>query len=158
MSTIVLDAITANLAELERLVPEPAEPLGYGSDLWCAEDLDPNVIELPGDSKTLLAQAAFHYITTKRGDIPDAPELGRDARALLSKGLTPAGLRAEGFQLADEIRKDDRFDEVELEIVSLRGGKELEITVALTPANPAIGVFDLVVRVDLEGAWIKAVS
>jgi hypothetical protein len=157
VSADVLAAIDAGLAELQRLVPVPTGALGYGSDLWCDTDLKPNVDELPGDSKTLLGQAVFHRIVTPRGSLPDDLEYGRDVRALLSKGLTAAGLAAEAAQLSNEITKDDRIATAEVVIQQL-SLKELRITIALTGEDPEIGSFTLIVAVDGAGAWIEQVT
>jgi hypothetical protein len=157
VSAIVLTEIDAGLAQLVRLVPVPTGPLGYGSDLWCELDFRPNLDELAGDSRLLLAQAIFHRLITPRGSLPDDLEYGRDVRALLSKGLTGADMRAEAAQLSTEVTKDDRVENCEITIAQT-SLKELAITVAIEPRDPALGGFELTIGVDADGVWIEAVT
>lgn len=157
VSAIVTAAIAASLAGLARLVPVPTGPLGYGVDLWCEDDLKPNADELGADSKLILGQAVFHRLTTPRGDLPDDLEYGRDVRALLSKGLTQSAIRAEASQLSTEVTKDDRIAECTVTVEQLTL-KDLRITVICVAKDAAVGGFELVIAVDSEGAWLKAVT
>jgi hypothetical protein len=156
VSAIVLEAIALEIAGLVRVVPVPTGAPGYGSDLSCADDLDANLTELPGDSTLLLAQSTFHRLTTNRGDLPDDADYGWNVVALLSKGLTQDGIRAAQSQIAAEVTKDDRISECTATIEQL-SLKELRITVACV-VEATGEAFELVIVVDSEGAWLEAVT
>jgi hypothetical protein len=157
VNAIIQAAIESEVALLSPLVAVPVAPFGYGTDLWCELDLDANLTELDPNSTLCLAQALLHRLSTRRGDLPDDLEYGRDLRELLSKGLTAGGLRAEASQYAGECTKDDRIESASLTItqVSL---KELNVEIRAVARDPAIGEFSLTLAVDSAGVFLTTIN
>jgi len=156
MSDVVRDAIAAELAEVTRVARTPDAESGYGVDLVCAEDLTPSLDETPADSVLSLAQDLFHRITTPRGDLPDDPDYGTDVRQYLSAGMAPQDLTVAAGELASECRKDDRVRDVSVTLTA--AGSELSVAIAVTPADPALQPFKLIVAVTSGEALLQAID
>lgn len=94
----------------------------------------------------LLAEAAFRRITTKRGQLEDDQEYGLAISDLLKSNVTDADLLVVEARIADEIRKDERLESVEVELTKSNAlPLEVQIEIRLEPRNGADG-FVLVLR------------
>lgn len=158
MADVVRDFLAAGLVGLERVVPTPTDPLGYGVDLVCVDDLTARMLETTSDGTAGLAQDAYHRITTRRGQLPDDPDYGLDVIAMLSTALTAAQLQALPDQISGEILKDDRFTAADTAVAFSYATKTLDIKISLTPADSTIAPFLLIIAVSDGEAHLKAIS
>ncbi|WP_437958600.1 hypothetical protein WME76_02320 [Sorangium sp. So ce119] len=133
----------------------PAEPAagveGYGVDLACGEDLHEDM--RLASPRLALAQAAYRRLTTPRGAVIDAPDYGFDVRSLLSRGMTPAELAAVPGLVRSELRKDERFEGVEVRARMLDSAT-LELVVRCRTAE---GPFELTMNVTAAAAVLAGV-
>lgn len=136
--------IAAGIAALARVATTPVAPYGFGRDLVCVEDLTTTLRETDPTTVESLAQDLFHRITTERGTILDDPDFGTDARDFLSAGATPTVLLAIGGQLSLECLKDDRVNKADVDVVT-GASSALNVTLAITPADPALRPFTMIV-------------
>jgi hypothetical protein len=140
-------SIAAGVALLtERVATTPPEPYGYGRDLVCVADLTTTLEETNPGTVESLAQDLYHRVTTERGTLVDDPDFGLDVRSFLSAGLTPQQLTLISHQVQLECLKDDRCASVEVDVLTGRPGA-LDITIAVTPQDPALAAFTLVLAV-----------
>ena len=156
MSDTVRDAIAASIALETRIVAQPVEPYGYGSDVSCDTDVDPNVLELPGTSTLVLGQAIMRRLDTPRGSLPDDPDYGISLRSMLSTGTTAADVRRMAGQIHNEIRKDDRIDTLRVTVVPTPTGDELDITLVVTPVDA--GPFTMVLTVTSGATLLESIT
>lgn len=134
-SAIVIDAIDAEVALLERTSPIAVAPFGYGLDsegiTEDGEDLDPF-------SPKAVAQAFARRIQTTRGSLPDDPNYGIDVRAYLNQAMTTTQLRAVAGEIRAEGAKDDRVLDASV-TVTMPDLREMTIEVELVPADARTG-------------------
>lgn len=114
--TVVEDQISAQLAELTRIVPEPQAPFGYGRDLSCTTELDPNLAEVDPFSTRAIAEALLRRYITPAGSLEDDPDYGEDIRGAENMGATTRDLLALSGKLRNEGQKDDRVDSLEVTV------------------------------------------
>lgn len=183
MSDVVRDAIAALTAQLAQVSSIPVPPLGYGVDLLCVTDATAHLDETDPASVLSLAQDLFHAVTTPRGGIPDAPNRGVDLRQLLSLGVTGDKLRSIATQAHGEIAKDDRvgdssvvIDPVNTVSITTPGAAIFDasfddsfgaglvvsgvrfayrVSIAVTPKDPALSVFSLILAVTNGAALLQ---
>lgn len=149
--TTVHDSIAVQLATLEQENEIPISPFGYGSDLSCIFDIEPDARELDDFSLSAVGQAALRRLITPPGALPDAPEeLTVDVRTWIHKGMTPQDLQARAGEGKAAVEADDRVDTAAL-VLDPREGGALRITITITPADPDLGTFDLVLAVNANG-------
>ena len=156
MSRVVLDAIAADVALLERVVPESSAELGYGTDLSCVSDLAEDLAEVDPESPRAIAEALIRRCTTPRGGLPDDPNYGIDLRAHCNRGVTRDELRDLASALRSEARKDDRIEDLEVTITEPARG-ELAVSMHITPAL-ARESFALTFRVSADTAILEALG
>lgn len=142
MPQSVLDQIDAEIATLQRIVPFPTGNLGFGSDLSCLTDLTPDALELDGADVRLLGEAAIRRLTTTRGMLADDPDYGIDVRTYMNRGTTVRELRDLASVVTSELRKDDRFDDIDVQ-VSQPSLVELAFRIRITPADERLHAFTL---------------
>jgi hypothetical protein len=131
--TLFSDFCDAEIATLERLVPTPVEPFGYGNDLSCVTDLTADLAEVDPFSIQGLAETAVRFLTSERDSIPDAPGRGYNVRRLLNRALTPLEIIAQEGLIAAELEQDeDRFEEVSASLVLT--GRSLAVTFTIQPS------------------------
>lgn len=150
MSDLVRDFIAAETASLQRVATTPTAS-GYGIDLVCFDDLTPGLKETPTDSTDSLAQDLYHRQCTPRGSLPDDPDYGIDVLDLLHRGLTPDQLASLPLVVAAELRRDDRVSDVT--VTASYDGTTLTLTELVTPADPELTPFTLLVSV-ADGATL----
>jgi phage baseplate assembly protein W len=153
--TLLTDLIDAQLPEIERAMPAPAAPFGYGQDLSCYSDLESDMSSVDPSSKLALSQAIVRRVSTPRGSVVDAPGYGIDLRSYLSRGVDADDYRDVEGQIVAELRQDDRISYVEATVVYTGSTSTLRVTIQVTPVDPAIGVFSLTLAVT-DGAELLA--
>lgn len=150
--TIAHDTIAAEIAAL---VPAgagvPLAPLGYGTDLACADDITPDGGNVEG--LACLAQDVYHWLITDPGTLPgDTPEeksWGFGAFGMLHQGLTQADLANIGRRAETGLEVDDRISNAEAEVTY--DGSELCMTLHITPAAEE-DTFTMIVYVARDGS------
>lgn len=135
---------------LVRIVPQTTA-VGYGVDLVCIDDLDPALKETDPFDTATLAQDCYHRITTRRETLPDDADFGIDIAAFLHAPKTPADLRGCEGQIITELQKDDRVKEAGAAVSF--DGRKLSVSVRVTPADPDLGPFELIIAVT-DGATL----
>jgi hypothetical protein len=154
MSKIVLDAIAADVALLERRLEPPSGELGYGTDLSCAADLAADFAEVDPFSPLALAEALVRRLDCPRGTLPDASsptlvdaDYGIELRAYLHGPLTPAELRGLEGAIQAELTKDDRVDGVLVTVEVAPNGESFTVDLQVTAIDPRVGDFALTLAV-----------
>ena len=151
MNQTFLDAFTAAAGELERVVLPPTGDLGYGRDLSCTTELLPGLAEVDPMSPRAIAEAAVRRLITPRGALPDDANYGLDLRSFANRGVPYQELRDLSGMVRNELVKDDRIDDVTVE-VTLLAPSSLRINVRFVPADPTLTPFPLVFSVGADGA------
>lgn len=157
MSTIVLDAIAEFTAALTREVRTPVEPLGYGTDLACTDELTPTCDEVDPFSVRAIGEALYRRITTARGTLPDDLDYGLDVRGFLNRGTTAGDLAQMAGQLRGELQKDDRVDRVSVQVTA-PALDTLSVTILVTPVDPTIARFTLTLAVTSAQVLMEAIT
>lgn len=155
MNATVQSAIDEGLAVLTPLVRAPVAPLGYGSDLSCAEDLTETMEELAGDNVLVLGQALLRRLDTPRGSLVDDQDLGLDVRGYLNSGTTDRELRALEGAIGIEWRKDDRVRVADVTAALADDGSEMTIRGRVTPADPTKAPFTITLAATDLGVLLK---
>ncbi|MBN8609644.1 MAG: hypothetical protein J0L92_03620 [Deltaproteobacteria bacterium] len=160
MSKLVLDAIAADVAMLTRVVEPPTDPIGWGSDLSCGEDLTEGMDEVTG--QRLLAEAVIRRLTTPRGSLPDVRSLdlrdrnyGLDLASYLNRGVTALEVRALATNVRSEVSKDDRLANVSVTVTPSPTGSSLAVELRITPRDSRLGPFSLVLAVTDAGVLVE---
>jgi hypothetical protein len=159
VSDIVRDTIASLIAVLQVESSTAVAPFGYGRDLVCVDDIDPQLAETDPDGLESFAQDLYHRLTTARGSLPDDPNFGFDVRALLSKGLTQADIRSAVTQIEGELQKDDRGVAYEVELTQT-GSLAIPswlLRITVTPADGS-STFDLVLAVTGGEALLQEIT
>ena len=133
MSDEVKASIASQLAELELLVAFPLPPFGYGSDISCDFDLDPDVLEVDPFSTRALAEAIVRRLDCPRGQLPDDPNYGIGLRQYLNRGTTDRELLNLAGQVRAELIKDDRIQSVSVTVTPGIVARNLRIELAVLP-------------------------
>lgn len=155
MNATVQATISAELAKLAPLVETPVEPFGYGSDLSCVGDLDPNARELDGFDRLVLAEALIRRITTTRGSLPGDADYGIDVRSYLNRGTDVNELRNISDRVQLELLKDDRIVRAQVTATFAANFLELDLDIRITPLDPSVGGFSLTLAVTSADAVLK---
>jgi hypothetical protein len=108
----------------------PPSP-GYGSDLWCENDLDDNCTELDENDSRIVRQALFRRFKTPRGTLIDDPSYGLDVASILNKGLTNGELRDAVSMIQNESIKDDRVKQCTVDAAQV-SANTLMVSLSLT--------------------------
>jgi hypothetical protein len=148
--------IAAGIAELTREATTPVAPRLYGRDLVCIDDLTTTLEETDPASNASLAQDIYHRITTERGSLVDDPDFGEDVRGYLSLATTERELLAIGGRLETEILKDDRVALVTVEVTG--DTTQLDITISVTPNDPALATFRMILAVTSAEALLQEIT
>ena len=150
MSRLVLDAIDAELATLDRIVQPPTGALGYGRDLSCVSDLTDSMAEVEPDSTLGIGEAAIRRLTTSRGQLLDDPDYGLNLRLFLNRPTAAQELAELRGRIKAEVGKDDRVEDVE-PTVTMTALNALRVALMITPADPSLEPFSLIFAVDRDG-------
>jgi len=156
--TITRDTIAAELLALEAVADFPIEPLGYGVDISCTSDISPRMAEVDPFTVQALAEAIVRRLDCPRGGLADDPNYGLDLRSYCNRGTTAADLRALGGQIRSELRKDDRIEDVLVDVVPSPTGGTLAITLDVTPTDPNLGGFRLTLSASSAETLIEEIA
>lgn len=164
MSQIILDAIAADVALLTREIDPPTGPLGYGSDLSCADDLTESVDEVDGSTVLALGQAIVRRLDCPRGGLPDAsvPGLadrnyGMDLSSYCNRPTTTTEIRNLAGNIRQEVTKDDRIASVDVTVTPSPDGSSLAIDLHVTPVDPTLGQFAMTLSVTSAAVLLDAI-
>lgn len=128
--------------------------LGYGRDLFCVRSVTDDLREVDPQSPEGIGQTVFRLLLSVRETIPDAPGRGLGVQGWVSAGVTFTQLRAYGGMCIGEIDQDDRIASSTVD-VKLEGSREvpaLRFEIRITPQNPALAPFAMVITVPESGA------
>jgi phage baseplate assembly protein W len=157
MSAIVQAVIAAELAKLSRVVSLPSDPLGYGSDLSCASDLDESMSETDPMSRVAIGQSIARSLDTPRGSAPDSPERGLSLRSYLNAAVSTDEIRSLASRVRSEVRADDRIDDATVSVELANGGSELTVSISVEAVDPRVGGFSLVLAVTSAEVVLKEI-
>lgn len=157
MSQTVLDAIDADIAELARLVPQPAPELAFGSDLSCVTDLTPDAAELDPADRRGIGEATIRRLTTARRVLVDDPDYGIDVRSFLNTATSATELRDIAGQIRVESLKDDRIDDIDVTVTQPRP-EALVIALRITPLDPRQHPFALTFGVTSGALTLESIG
>lgn len=157
------DALAAGLAELTRTTAVPTGSLYYGRDLSCTSDITPTLDETDPQSPAGIVEATFRRWDCPRGALPpdgkDAAEYGIDLRGMLNRGTTDSDVNAAASSMRAEATKDDRVAAVPaIRFTPSNNGRDIEVAATITPADPSLNRFDLVLAVDSADIVIKSIA
>lgn len=158
MADVVRDFLAAGLVGLERVASTPLDPLGYGVDLVCVDDLTARMLETDPMTTAGLSQDAYHRLITRRGSLPDDEDYGLDIIGLLSAPLTAAQIQALPNRISSELLKDDRLVNAEVTTSYAYATKTMTIKLLLEPANASAAPFDLIITVVDGTAHLEALA
>jgi len=155
--TLVTDAIDEQLAELQRLVPTPSAPLGYGVDLSCVLDITPDLAEVDAFTPHGIGEALLRRLQTPRGGLPDDPDYGYDLRGIWNRGIPVSELEQISGQVRNEVRQDDRVYDATVS-AQLEGQSRLLVMLRIVPADQTLGTFSLTLAVTSAQVLIEAIG
>jgi hypothetical protein len=155
--TIVHDTIAVELAKLQRIVPVPTEPFGYGKDLDCVTDLTDNWDEVDPFTVRAIGQAIVRRLTTRRGQLRDDPDYGHDIRQYLHGAQTASDILDAQGETLSEITKDDRVDDAVV-TVAIEAGRSMRVTINITPVDARLGPFTLTLAVTSGAVLLEAIA
>jgi hypothetical protein len=164
MNTTIADVIAAGLAALTPVQATPTPPLGYGRTWSCAERLDANLADVDYNSTTGIAQATFRRWDCDRGGLPpdgdDAREYGENLRSWCNRGTNAADMRTLESKLEAEALKDDRIAHIDVAVTPTFNGAlvDLSVVATITPVDPNLRTFDLVLAVTSADLVIKSIG
>ncbi len=158
MSELVKTFIAGEIAALTQIVTFPEEPFGYGRDLSCARDVDPNALEVDGFTTRALAEAIVRRLDTPRGSLPDDGTYGIAAVTYVNRGVTTRSLQELAGQIRAEILRDDRVDTLTVTVRPSSLGQSLIIELAVRPFDPELGDFSLTLNASDAGLLIEEIN
>lgn len=135
MSALVLAAIAADIAALERTMDVPTtDALGYGVDISCTTDIEDDARDVDPMSIEGVSQSILRSLDCPVGGIYGDPEyVSLDLRSRLNRGVTIADVRS----LADEIRSvitaDDRISSASVTVTLEDAGRTLLVSIDVVP-------------------------
>jgi phage baseplate assembly protein W len=152
----VAAAYAAALLELVRANLPRASALGYGTDLVCLNDLDPHCAMLDAFGVEGIRQAVYHRLSTPRGLlVHDDPDYGFDLVGLLSRAVTVRDQRLAEAAIQNEVTKDDRITAARVDL-KLLTARRMRVEILITPTDPAITDFSMVVHVENGASILEA--
>jgi phage baseplate assembly protein W len=115
----------------------------FGTDLHCADDLDPTMPEVTG--RVALVQAILRRLSTPPGSLFYDPDYGIDVREYVGEGLDAADLFYVQTEIERECLKDERVRAAQARVSLDASTGVLTISLQLRDAT---GPFRLVLSVD----------
>lgn len=85
----------------------------YGRDVSCADRIDTNRIV---SGSVLLAEAIYRRLTTVRGSLEDDQTYGMHIAHYLNRAMSAAEIAAIPGVVRTEVLKDERIEEVDIEV------------------------------------------
>jgi hypothetical protein len=153
-NSIVQAAIDADIAALERVADAPDEPYGFGSDIYCVDDIAEDCREIDpttaAGARQALGQDLYHRLITERGTLEDDRDYGLGLHQLLNRGVTQASLVEIAGRIRLELEKDDRVDTVTVRL-AFTASNNVALSIRVTAEDPNVGGFELVLGSTAEG-------
>lgn len=137
------DILVELLPDIDREVGAelPEDPLGYGKDVFCTDDVKPNWDTLDGDDPIVVVNAAFRRLITDRGQLLDDPNYGFDVRQAWNQATSDATLEQLETSARSEVLKDDRVEDA-------------TVTLTRDPVDRTAVTFDLSLQLfDVDGTF-----
>lgn len=156
--TIVDDQIAAELLTLAPVLSTPVEPFGYGVDLSCTTELDPDLTEVEATSVQAIAEALFRRLTTANGTLLDDADYGEDVTASLNAGTTVQSLQTFHSKVKGECEKDDRVDSVTVSSSLDTRTRVLTLSIQVVPQDPAVRTFTMTLAVTNGETLLEAIT
>lgn len=158
MNEVAHGVISSELAAVGRETDVPAPPYGYGRDLACVGDLSPDLEEVDPMSPRAIAEAILRRFDCPRGALVDDPDYGFDLSGELNRGQRRSDAIAIGGLIRAEAEKDDRVDSVSVESTLSADSSELSATLIVTPIDPRVGGFSMVLAATSAGVVLEAMA
>lgn len=153
------DFIDADIATLTRVVDAPdPNTLGYGTDLSCVTDCTADFAEVDPNSPVGIAEAVVRRLTCPRGANPDDPDYGLFLPGYCNRASTLRDLQDLNGQISNELRKDDRIDDLTITISQSPADRSLSVSVLITPADPQLTQFSLTFSVTDADVLIDTIT
>lgn len=157
MTDLVRDAIAEMTAELTSS-GITGSVVGFGVDLICLDDFTPSMAETDPNSLESLVQDNYHRLITEPGTVPDDLDYGIDVMGYLSLGMTQDDKLQISGDVETQLKRDDRNAEVSATVaVTDTLPTTLALTVGITPADPALDPFTLLIAIDQTGTSLKVI-
>ena len=158
MNATVSAALAANLADVVRIRDTPVEPFGYGTDISCADDIDPRGRDVSGFTVEALGQAIYRRLITPRGSNPDDADYGFDVVGYLNRGTTAQELRTLAGKVRSEVTKDDRVASAKVSMVPTPTGDAVTLKISIQPYADTLGGFSLTLAVASGAAILEEIN
>jgi hypothetical protein len=155
--TVVDEQIAAQLLTLTSVVPTPVEPYGYGVDLACTSDLEPDLAEVDPNSVQAIAQALLRRLITPNGGLLDDADYGEDIRGAQNRGTTLQDLNTLGSKIKNECQKDDRVESVIVSSNFTIATRTLTIVIEVEPVD-AVRIFTMTLAVVDGTALLESIQ
>lgn len=126
----------------------PVEPLGFGEDLYCTDDVTQDWALTDPQSPESVSCAIIRRLITARGELVTDPDYGCGLPQRLNKGYTLAQLQDIQRDVVQECNKDDRVLSVDVKVTFQDG--ELTVDVKGITRDPN-GSFALILVLDETG-------
>ena len=143
----------AELATLSRRSANP-NPVAWGGDLFCVNDLTPDMRTVQGDDPSVVVQAIFRKLTTPKGRLLDDLGYGFDLRSVLG-GKTVAEIAMLESAILTEILDDDRIDPSVSVRVRVQDGGDCDVSISGTLTNPSLTAFSLTMALTDSGKLVE---
>jgi len=156
MNSTVETALAAMIADLEVTSSIPSASLGYGSDISCATDIDPQWVEI-SDTALIIAEHCVRRIDTPNG-LPDVDEWGISITDYCNRPTTQKELFELEGQIISELIEDDRIDELRASVEVSSDFRTLTVNIRIVPFDPLVGDFAMILSVTDTGVIIQEIT
>ena len=142
MGMVFDEWFTPALATLQRTVPIPVAPFGYGVDMATPLIDSSGVLDIdftqtdPANAQQTIGQALLRRLVTPRGALITDPNYGFDVASICNRALTVDELRRLQRDVELECKKDDRVETALVKVV-MPNSTSLTMTIEVTPASSA---------------------
>jgi len=134
------------------------EGLGYGTDLRCGFDLEPDMASVDPFSTLAVAEAVLRRLDCPRGANPDDPNYGISVRSMLNRGVTDTDIRALGDTIRLEVLEDDRVDQCTVRVVPAQDASSLTVQLIITPFDASLDEFSLTFEATSGGLVVQEIA
>ena len=146
----------AEIATLSRRSENP-NPVAWGGDLFCINDLTPDMRMLQGDDPSVVTQAIFRRLTTPKGRLLDDLGWGFDLRSVLG-GKTTAEIAVLESAILSEVVQDDRIDPSVSVTVLVQDGGDCRVDISGVLMDPSTTPFSLTMALTDSGKLVELLN
>ena len=163
MSPLLSTFIAAELASVPRIVPTPNGVLGFGADLDCLSDITLTGTET-GDVQKLLTQWTVHALSTTKGMLPgdsrEEQSFGLNLLDMIGQDAGSNNARQWELAIRAELLKNEQLADASavVSLTSSSEGQSFDVAITLTPADPSVAPFSLVLTVTPLGVFLATVE